>query len=161
MELPPRQRWRLRRRQGVEPGAVRVNGYSFEKWKKRGAVELPVAATRFLAWVLEQRERVGPLTPVAHNAGFDRSFVERLVRYWWRLDRLPFSHRWECSMAGLGLAQRAGLVRHKACSLDALCEMSGTTRLEPHDALSDARACLHGYQWLLRLCAVKKEGGAA
>jgi DNA polymerase III epsilon subunit-like protein len=158
--LPPRQWWRLGRRQRVEPEAVRVNGYSCEEWKKRGAVELEEASWRFLVWLVEQQTRLGPLTPVAHNAGFDRAFVERMARVCGVL-RMPFSHRWECSMAGLGLARRAGLVNHRACSLDALCEVSGTTRQEPHDALSDARACLHGYQWLLRLVGAKKEGGGA
>ena len=154
--MPPRQWWRMGRRQRVHPGAVRVNGYDAKKWRAAGAVELPEARLRFAAWLEDQCERlrVTGLQPLAHNAGFDRAFVDAFLGPQKKKGaRRPLDRRWDCSCAGLSLARRAGLVECKDASLDSLCAVSHTQRDQPHDALSDARACLHGFRFLIQQTA--------
>lgn len=149
--LPRRRWWALGRREVVSAGAARVNGYTEKKWGACGAVELETARWLWFDWLRALEARTGArLRPVAHNAGFDRAWLAH-----YGLNE-GLGHRWECSMALLSGCRRAGLVGPGGCSLDDLCRVSGTSREEPHDALSDARACLFGYLWMIE----KMKGGA-
>ena len=135
----------------LDPDAVKKNGYSLGKWLDGGARTLLEAMRAFSAWVEFYSDPLRGLaaTPVAHNAGFDRAFVDAAYRECSQF-RNPLDRRWECSQATFAAVQRAGLLPEGSTSLDALCAVSGTTRDEPHDALSDARACLHGYEFLIQ-----------
>ena len=132
----------------VEPDAAAVNGYSFDLWKKSGAVSLLQALTEFRVWLHARPGSVGIVAPLAHNAGFDRSFLDSAYR---RHSLTPLlCHRWECSPATLLAARRAGIIGPGSSSLDALAELTGQPRPAVHAADVDARVCLRGYQWLLR-----------
>jgi DNA polymerase III epsilon subunit-like protein len=150
--LPPRT-W-LGTRKKVGARAIAVNGYNLADWKKRGAVEASDAARSFALW-LGQVAKEGARRPLAHNAGFDRAFLDAFSEK--TNTHFPLNHRWECSMAALSFAQRAGIVRPGPASLDVtkLTRKSGQERPTVHDALADAKVSLHGYAHLLNLS--KKE----
>jgi DNA polymerase III epsilon subunit-like protein len=152
--LPPRT-W-LGTRKKVGAGAIAVNGYNLADWKKRGAVEASDAARSFALW-LGQVAKEGARRPLAHNAGFDRAFLDAFSEK--TNTHFPLNHRWECSMAALSFAQRAGIVRPGPASLDHLARISGQERPTVHDALADAKVSLHGYAHLLNLS--KKESTPA
>lgn len=146
--LPPRQWWRLGKRQRCDPAAIAVNGYTEREWKKRGAVELPEARRRFAAWLAKFEKP----TALAHHAGFDRAWIVKKMG----AAASAINRRWECSCAAMAFAIRAGVVEAQSASLDSLCAVAGLTRVEPHDALSDAQACWDGYHWLLGQIAKKR-----
>lgn len=143
---PPRTWLGMRKKVGA--GASRVNGYTPALWAERGAVE-EVHAAASLALFLGTVKKEGASRPLAHNAGFDRSFLDALSRRTGVIFNI--GHRWECSMAALSFAQRAGIAPRGPCSLDHLAEISGQARPEIHEALADARVCLLGYQHLITL----------
>jgi len=151
---PPRD-W-LGRRKKVGAGACAVNGYTPELWNRRGAVEDVQAALSFALW-LKSVKKEGARRPLAHNAGFDRAFLDAFSDQ--TNTHFPLNHRWECSMAALTFAQRAGIVRPGPASLDHLARISAQERPTVHDALADAKVSLHGYAHLLNLS--KKESTLA
>ena len=143
---PPRNWLGLRKK--VSPAAARVNGYAPALWAALGAVDMVTAARSFALW-LTQIKKEGARRPLAHNAGFDRAFLEALARR----TRVTFdlAHRWECSMAALAYAQRAGIVAPGPASLDHLARITNQPRPAIHDALEDARVTLTGYLILIEL----------
>ena len=152
--MPPRT-W-LGTRKKVGARAIAVNGYNLADWKKRGAVEASDAARSFALW-LGQVAKEGAHRPLAHNAGFDRAFLAAFSDQ--TNTHFPLNHRWECSMAALSFAQRAGIVRPGPASLDHLARISAQERPAIHDALADATVSLLGYAHLLNLS--KKESTPA
>ena len=133
----------------IEPDAARVNGYTPELWKKRGAVDVRTAMEWFRDWlqvVLAPGDRL-----VCHNLGFDRGFLmeaERVTGV-----ELPGRYAWRCSMLELARQMDRGILAPGPASLDRLGDLSGFWkkeggRDEKHDALQDARACLHGWEWM-------------
>ena len=148
--LPPRT-W-LGTRKKVGARAIAVNGYNLADWKKRGAVEASDAARSFALW-LGQVAKEGAHRPLAHNAGFDRAFLNAFSDQ--TNTHFPLNHRWECSMAALSFAQRAHLVRPGPASLDHLARITAQERPKIHDALADAKVSLHGYAHLLNLITKK------
>lgn len=132
----------------VEPEAAAVNGYEWNLWRKSGAAPIGRVLDDFRVWLHSRPGSIGFLAPLAHNAGFDRAFLDTAYR---RLAKTPMlQHRWECSQALLLAARRAGIVGPGSSSLDALAELTGQPRPAVHSADVDARICLRGYQWLLR-----------
>lgn len=132
----------------VDPAAAAKNGYSRELWIKSGATTLTHVLEEFRGWLVARPRVVESVTPLAHNAGFDRSFLSAACAQ--RHIPEPFPHRWECSQATLLAARRAGIIGPGSSSLDALADLSGQHRPAVHAADVDARVCLRGYQWLLR-----------
>jgi DNA polymerase III epsilon subunit-like protein len=132
----------------IDPEAAEVNGYDRVIWEKSGAAPIDQVLADFRVWLLARPGEVGAITPVAHNAGFDRGFLAAATR---RLNVSElFPHRWECSQATLLAARRAGIVVPGGSSLDALADLTGQHRPAVHAADVDARVCLRGYLWLLR-----------
>lgn len=131
----------------IEPEAVKVNGYTPEAWAIGGAVDVLEAARDFRDFVTTAKRGNGAWIPLAHNAGFDKSFTEWIERHVGF--EFGLSYHWECSMAVLSFLMRRGAVPHGKCNLDRLCELAGVSRKTPHCALSDAEACLSAYRWLL------------
>lgn len=144
--LPPKTWLGFRKKVGAQ--AAKVNGFNLQSWKDMGAVEPDVAAVSFRMW-LSVVKKEGAARPLAHNAGFDRDFLDAFsARTGIHFD---LSHRWECSMAALSFVRRSGRLPRGACSLDALAHVAGLPRPAIHDALDDATVCLHGYRHLLTL----------
>jgi DNA polymerase III epsilon subunit-like protein len=148
----------------VEPDAARVNGYTVELWQQRNALPLKQALLEFMHWLEKSGARARKAMPLAHNAAFDRAFVqaaERRTGYDFGL-----SHRWRCSMVTMLALQDAGYCNSgKFASLNELGTVSGfwkkeEARAAAHDALQDARCCLHGYRFLTGLIE-KREVAAA
>ncbi len=136
----------------VEPDAARINGYTPALWSERGASTLRHAMLDLEAFLAESfRQRRGALM-LAHNAGFDRMFLDESAHC--TGIRLPIRHAWRCSMDKLGTLMDRGLIEPGTAKLDRLGELSGQwpagQRPAVHDALHDALACLRGYQWLLK-----------
>lgn len=130
----------------IDPEAARVNGYTPELWEKKGAVELWDAIISFQCWLNALPLRI---TPLAHHAGFDRSFLSQACQETATL--MPqLNCRWECSQAATAFMMRAGMIDAENASLDSLCAWAGIPRPAVHDALADARACHLGYTMLLR-----------
>ncbi len=87
--------------------------------------------------------------PVAHNAGFDRLFVEHEMQ---RAGVTAPDGPWLCTMH---LSQRAGL----GSSLAACCAAAGVENVCAHSALDDANATAHLLQALLQDRAVARHPG--
>lgn len=153
----------------VPKNAALVNGYSAERWKQSNAMPLKHALIGLQHWLQKEKEAAADATlwPLAHNAAFDRAFIESAER---RTGiKLGLNHRWRCSMVAYLAAQDAGIHPQGYANLDTLGEKSGFWKKEArhhrHDALQDAQCCLHGYLWLidtLTACvSSKKERSAA
>jgi DNA polymerase III epsilon subunit-like protein len=155
----------------IEEEAARVNGYTPELWAARGARDALTVALEFAGWLDWVRGKHGldhwGFAAVAHNAGFDKGFLEWLQRI--TGCDFGFNYRWECSQSLLGALIRAGVFPEevRSASLDSLCKLTWIGgRPEVHDAVWDARACLKGYTMLLGLvhgfaAAVRGEAMAA
>lgn len=132
----------------IDPEAAEVNGYDRVIWEKSGAAPIAEVLEAFRGWLVARPGSVFSVAPLAHNAGFDRSFLSAACRGLHIPE--PFPHRWECSQATLLAARRAGIVDEGSSSLDALADLTGQQRPAVHAADVDARVCLRGYLWLLR-----------
>lgn len=152
----------------IDPGAVAVNGYSPEKWQAGGAMNEVRALIRLWHWLARFTTDVRKLTAVAHNAGHDCGFLMAAVARqaanypdvaWMESWEQMVSRRWRCSCAALGYLQDAGaLPEEEGASLDALTALRTGKPLAhvkalrgTHRADYDARECLEGYEWLLKL----------
>jgi DNA polymerase III epsilon subunit-like protein len=141
----------------VEDQAARVNGYDAVRWREDLEVTTEkVLAFEWLYWlneVLGGRSRQN-VRMVAHNAGFDALFLLALEG---RTGiELEMPKTWVCSKIRMqGLREKGVLPAKGGNRLDDLGELSGYWRENPrsaaHDALEDARACLHGFHWMLGL----------
>lgn len=139
----------------IDPESVAVNGYSPEAWREKGAVSLSVALELFGAWLDQAPVEPWKLTPLAHNAGFDRGFIDAAYRFIGR--RSPLGHRWRCSQAAMGFLIDAGELDAGSTSLNALAGLCGLMRAQAeHDALDDARLCMAGYVYLTDLPAARR-----
>lgn len=134
----------------IEAEAAAVNGYTPERWAERGAVPLHRAMLMFTAALQQLLAEKKEARLVAHNAGFDRSFVEEAVRPF--QIELPGRYQWECSMQEFGSLINDGLLPAGGRSLARLGELAGLwpvgQRPAVHDVTEDARAALQGYRWL-------------
>lgn len=135
----------------IEPEAARKNGYTPELWAQRGAVDVKTAMI-YLSTFLQDCFTAQPTARMlAHNAGFDRMFLDEAAAV--TGVRMPLRHTWRCSMDKLGTLMDRGIIPDGSATLDRLGELSG--QWEPgqrpliHEAAGDALACLRGYQWLL------------
>lgn len=84
---------------------------------------------------------------VAHNELFDRSVLQKTMRYY-KLDyqQLLLPRKWQCTV---DIYKKEGFIKTR---LNTCCSIMGI-ELDHHDALSDARACA--------LLYLKKEDAAA
>lgn len=134
----------------IEPDAARINGYTPEGWAARGAVPLHRAMLIFAASLQQLLAEKKEARLVAHNAGFDRSFVEEAARPF--QIELPGRYQWECSMSEFGSLINDGLLPAGGRSLARLGELAGLwpvgERPAVHDVTEDARAAMQGYRWL-------------
>lgn len=135
----------------VEPGAIKVNGYSLERWKERGAVSLFEGLEWFQDWLKARFAEKEGARMLAHNAGFDRMFLDEACAITGL--KMPVRHAWRCSMDKLGCLMDRGVIGQGKATLSRLGELAGLWpeggRTMTHEAGHDAEACLHGYIWLL------------
>lgn len=134
----------------IDAEAAAINGYTAELWAERGAVPLHRALLMFglsLQHLLAEKKEA---RLVAHNAGFDRSFLEEATRNY--QVELPGRYQWECSMMEMGSLINDGVIPPGGRSLARLGELAGLwpvgDRPATHDVTEDARAALQGYRWL-------------
>lgn len=134
----------------IDEQAAKVNGYTHQRWLERGAVPLPIAMSRLNAAMAQlKNERPGAII-VAHNAGFDRGFIDEAYR---QCDiESPHRYIWRCSMQLMAFLMDIGQIPRGGLSLARLGELSGQWpaggRPAVHEASADAIACLRGYQFL-------------
>ncbi len=134
----------------VDAEAAEKNGYLPGKWLERGAVTLYTALDEFDRWLSAAPVPAKKLGSLAHNAGFDRAFLEAAFRHVG--NPCPLAYRWRCTQAAMLFAMDAGVIPYGFTSLDALGTLCGLERTgEEHDALKDARICLAGYHHLIKL----------
>jgi DNA polymerase III epsilon subunit-like protein len=132
----------------VDARAAEVSGYTPEKWIERGAVPLKQALDEMREWFKEvNNEKTAEV--VAHNAKFDQDFIHQaVIRTGFGVRR---SIEWTCTKKRLSNFKAKRYMTGTA-KLDDLGTLSGFWQLEPrlsaHDALQDARCCLHGAIWL-------------
>lgn len=137
----------------VPMDAALVNGYSRERWEQSNAMTLKHALIAFQHWLQKEKDAAHgvELMPLAHNAAFDRAFIQAAEQR--SGIRLGLTHLWRCSMVAYLTAQDAGIHPQGYANLDTLGQKSGywkkEARHQRHDALQDAQCCLHSYLWLL------------
>jgi len=136
----------------VDARAAEVNGYTAEGWIERGAAPLNEVMNQLMNWVFETAwaDPEVQAEMVAHNAPFDQGFVrENMIRAGLRTRSKP----WTCTKERLRKYLGKGYYE-PGCKLDDLGRLSGYWDLHPrseaHDALEDAKCCLHGMIWLDR-----------
>jgi len=139
--LPESQPWQV-----VDAESVEVNGYTPENWVELGAVELPVAMRELQEFIA--RHPGAPL--VAHNAAFDRKFLDAAAT---RCGLEPVGRaRWRCTQVLMGQLMDLGLIPEGSIGLDRLLELMGApARVDVHTAAEDAWLCALGHAWLLGL----------
>ena len=135
----------------VEPGAIKVNGYSLERWKERGAVSLFQGMEWLQAWLKARFQEKEGARMLAHNAGFDRMFLDEACAITGL--KMPVRHAWRCSMDKMGCLMDRGVIGQGKATLSRLGELAGLWpeggRPVTHEAEHDAAACMLGYQWML------------
>lgn len=137
---------------GVCEEAAQKNGFTPERWKKMGAVPIHQALEWLRDWLHAEQSRQPWQGIVCHNLTHDRGFLleaERMTGI-----ELPGRYDWRCSMSEFQRLMDVGHIPRGSGSLDRLGELSGFWKKEggrdsKHDALQDARACLHGWEWLI------------
>lgn len=130
----------------LHPKALEVNGYTPELWKERGAVSLCDALKMFKAWLPFSGN-----SPLAHNAPFDKGFLEAAEEK--TGFGLYLQRRWRCSMAlFMGVDEALGL-NAPNFQLATLAERSGhwgpDYKRSIHQSLDDVIACAYGWRWLI------------
>ena len=139
----------------IDPRAAAVNGYGAASWEELGAVPEHRAVATIIDWLAAEAEATGAVvTPVAHNAGHDRGFIEAAMDRQGRLREWNdlVSRRWRCSCAVMRAAMDAGIIAEGYASLDDLSQAAGMARREKgaaHVATDDAYRCRTGYLWLV------------
>jgi DNA polymerase III epsilon subunit-like protein len=129
----------------VDPEAARVNGYTPDLWKERGAVTLRESLAMFKRWLPYSGN-----DPLAHNAPFDKAFLEAAE------ERAGFKtylrYRWRCSMAAFMFANDVLGFNPPDFKLATLARMAGHWAPDyvrgDHQSIDDVRACAAGYRWL-------------
>ncbi len=132
----------------IESEAVAVNGYTPEKWAARGAVPLKEALTRIRKWMPSFKN-----DPIAHNATFDRKFIEAAENQ--AGVKIGLGYHWHCSMAVFMYADKAlklGAANYKLATLAKMAGHWGPDFVRGvHEAAADTLACAEGYRWLVSL----------
>jgi len=130
----------------IDAQAAAVNGYTPELWKERGAVPLAVALRTFKAWLPYSGN-----TPLAHNASFDRMFIEAAERQ--ANFKLYLQYRWHCSMSAFMFTNQMFDLKAENFKLETLARMSGHWKADfqrgAHQSSDDVTACAVGYRWLM------------
>jgi DNA polymerase III epsilon subunit-like protein len=132
----------------IDPEAAAINGYTPERWTEREAVPLEEAMIDFHHWLKKCYDEHPTTRLLAHNAGFDKAFLEEAAAM--TGISLPVSHAWRCSMQLFGHLMDQGIVPEGSLKLSRLAAMSGQVQTEIHTALYDADIAYHGYLWLLK-----------
>lgn len=157
----------------IDAKAAEVNGYTPEEWVRRGAVTLKQGLWELQRWLFLMGDRRFEMA--AHNAGFDLLFMQA-AQGRTGID-LELPKVWHCTKTGMQEARWDGLITNEfvpSNHLNDLGRLSGFWELEPrsqaHEALQDARCCVHGLKWLRGLRdevptehaagTEKREGGA-
>ncbi len=137
--------------------AAKVNGYTPELWEKRGAIPLREALYRFKNWM----PRSGN-SPLAHNASFDRDFInaaEKQTGFNTYLQR-----RWRCSMIAFMFTNDVLSLNPPDFKLETLARLAGHWKEDfargEHQSIEDVTACAAGYKWLATKCKQINPAGA-
>lgn len=129
--------------------AAEVNGYTPQLWVERGAVPLVEALRRFKNWM----PRSGN-SPLAHNAPFDKSFIDAAEEQ--SGFKTYLQCRWRCSMSAFMFASDSVGITPIDYKLDTLARMSGHWSADfvrgAHQSIDDVVACAAGYKWLIEKC---------
>lgn len=135
----------------IELGAIKVNGYSEGEWKERRAMSLFAGMEKLTGWLKARFAEKEGARMLAHNAGFDRSFLDEACAITGL--KMPIRHSWRCSMDKMGCLMDAGVIGQGKATLARLGELAGLWpvdgRPDIHEAGQDAAACLYGYLWML------------
>lgn len=130
----------------IEPEAIAVNGYTPELWLQRGAVPLREALYRFKSWLPFSGN-----TPLAHNASFDKDFIEAAERQ--AKFKTYLQYRWHCSMSTFMFCDKVFNLKAPNFRLETLAQMSGHWAADfqrgAHQSADDVVACAVGYRWLM------------
>jgi DNA polymerase III epsilon subunit-like protein len=132
----------------VEPDAAAKNGYTPERWAELDAVPLQDAMINFEVWLKRIYKAYPTARLLAHNAGFDKAFLEEAAAMT-GVD-LPIRHAWRCSMDKFGTLVDRGILPEGTLKLERLAELSGHHQHDIHTSYEDADLCYHGYLWLLK-----------
>jgi hypothetical protein len=135
----------------INPQAREVNGYDYDVWMGLGAVPLGVALEEFRSELSALMEGRREALLVAHNAGFDRGFLQ------YEFDQCGMKpldrYQWRCSQQLMAQVMDRGLIPQGSLGLAALGELCGVWpeggRPKIHGSSLDARVALQGYEWLL------------
>jgi len=132
----------------IHPAAAAKNGYSPERWAELNAVPLQDAMEDFEVWLKSSYDAHPTTRLLAHNAGFDKAFLEEAAAM--TGIELPIRHAWRCSMDKFGTLVDRGILPEGTLKLERLAKLSGHHQHDIHTAYEDADLCYHGYLWLLQ-----------
>ena len=65
----------------IDPDSLKGSGYDVDLWRDRKAVRLATALELFREWLEKAPVEPWKLLPLAHNAGFDRAFLDASFRF--------------------------------------------------------------------------------
>lgn len=132
----------------IDPEAAVINGYSPARWSENNAEFIEQAMRDFENWLVGIFEEYPTTRLLAHNAGFDKAFLEEAAAM--TGIELPIRHAWRCSMQLFGHLMDQGILPEGSLKLQRLAAMSGQEQPEIHTASADADLTYHGYLWLLQ-----------
>ena len=138
----------------IDPKAAEINGYNAELWAEEARGFDHIQADKTFSQHIDQWFPAAHANPdrrvvaVAHNATFDQKFVKvHLPNTFQR-----FHPTWVCTMWGLRQWRKRQMDERREgnAKLASLAELAGFDfQGKAHESLTDTRACLAGYKWLV------------
>lgn len=137
------------------PEALATFGYNPVIWKEE-AVAPELALAHFDDFVLRYKsiertskdgsKKYKTTQAVAHNASFDK---DRLDNFYKKYDMFcPVDYKWWDTLQFTIFFDSLVGINRASHSLGAICKDLGINRVEPHNALSDALACMEVHRFI-------------
>lgn len=139
----------------ISQEAIDVTGIDVEDLYKTGISELE-AVRKLQAFV--KGEIDGRANVVAHNAHFDKAWIEMLFSRTGESFRDTFHFIWEDTLPFFKILASRKVIFPKNFKQETLAEYFGIERYKAHDAVADCRALVELYHIVHRMCdTIKKD----
>lgn len=130
-----------------EPVALQLQGVTLEELEEKGR-EIRVVLNGLRKLVNEKFYAAKKCAPIAHNAGFDKGFMD--AAYARTGTEACTNHVWRCSMDLFRWLQDLGVHDKYSANLKTICEHYGIVNDKAHSAYGDVQATAEAVGFMMR-----------